>query len=480
MDRYDYFLRADVMQDTGRQAIGRGGRWAGFGWTGAVAGRTAGLRPKTGIAASTLGMWYSGYRCGISLWQCSCGSVDPGWGMLFPSPWNVLLLTGPLLPILAFTISWAEVERGFRWHHILQLWVLAQRDGRNAAAAAAGAGRGSRIAAAPPAVAQQQTGSGQGKGSKKSRRKAAAKAKAKAEELLAAKRAAAARAANRHVDVNTMWAFCRFLHCALCVPGETNQQPFPSEASNRRMEEVCASYPYLAQTCTRFKGIVRDLGLRSINPAPAAQASRPGADDGFELTEGPGDEEEEEEANVEDGGQQEPAVEEEDTSGEAADDEEAQVGRHPVAANPQRPPPRNNVLPPLRSPELRCGPPSLRSQPGQRPESAAAASTEPFPGMRAQRLQGGPEWEVPPMAAMVTPPGYVQAEGAEASATATAQFCIVLGHSHIGQDGVSGRLQQEMLLAEEDNEAIRDAEAQMAFYVSPMIPGAWVCNLCMS
>ena len=71
------------------------------------------------------------------------------------------------------------------------------------------------------------------------------------------------------------------------------------------------------------------------------------------------------------------------------------------------------------------------------------------------------EWERPPLASYIIPQGYQQAAGAEATATATARFRIVLGHSHIGQDGVSGKLQQEMLQAEDANEAIRDVEAQM-------------------
>ena len=71
------------------------------------------------------------------------------------------------------------------------------------------------------------------------------------------------------------------------------------------------------------------------------------------------------------------------------------------------------------------------------------------------------EWERPPLASYIIPQGYQQAAGAEATATATARFRIGLGHSHIGQDGVSGKLQQEMLQAEDANEAIRDVEAQL-------------------
>ena len=72
------------------------------------------------------------------------------------------------------------------------------------------------------------------------------------------------------------------------------------------------------------------------------------------------------------------------------------------------------------------------------------------------------------MAALVIPPGYQPAAGTEAAAAAAkAQFRAVLGHSHIGQDGVSGRLQQTMLQDDDDNAAVQDAETQLAFGVSP-------------
>ena len=94
-----------------------------------------------------------------------------------------------------------------------------------------------------------------------------------------------------------------------------------------------------------------------------------------------------------------------------------------------------------------------------------------------QCLQEATEWQVPPVAALVIPLGYQPAAGSAeaAAATATAQFRIILGHSHIGQDGVSGRLQQTMLQDEDDNEVVQDAEAQLALRVSTIQLGCIGC-----
>ena len=89
-----------------------------------------------------------------------------------------------------------------------------------------------------------------------------------------------------------MKAFCLFLHCALCIPGETHQQPFPSEASRRSMQGLCVNYPYLVQTCTCFMGIVTDLGLKSINPGPPQVLQPQGTAGGLEISIGASDEEE--------------------------------------------------------------------------------------------------------------------------------------------------------------------------------------------
>ena len=74
------------------------------------------------------------------------------------------------------------------------------------------------------------------------------------------------------------------------------------------------------------------------------------------------------------------------------------------------------------------------------------------------------------MEALVLPHGYKQGAGSEAAyATSNRHFRAALGHSHIGQDGVSGKLQQTMLQDEEDNEAIEDAELQMAYAELQMV-----------
>ena len=107
-----------------------------------------------------------------------------------------------------------------------------------------------------------------------------------------------------------------------------------------------------------------------------------------------------------------------------------------------------------------------RGTPSDGPQQAH--NKQPLHMLSCQCLQEAPEWEAPPVAALVIPPGYQPAAGAEgAAAAATAQFRVILGHSHIGQDGVSGRLQQTMLQDDDDNAAVQDAETQLAFAVSP-------------